>query len=1125
MPTFPSRSIRGILVGIAALAATSSTLFAQAPLYTNTFDGTKEGQHPQGWILVGADTPDFWFVTRGVLNTGNGDDFDLASPSFLIVGDSKAQDWTDYSVQTDFWMQQAQGQVLLAARWQNRDNYYMGALSTGEKVSDPITARIVKVENSQRFVLNEVVNGRNGVTIPSFRGDSAASAKRLNFEVVGSKLTLSMDGKVILTATDPTFSKGACGLGQQANIVNFDNVVVAPVTGAAPTPATGAQPMPGVPPATTVPDVIPAGGAYRLLIMNGLDQARAEALRADMMKDFPAAINVVPEAGGTYRIYYGFYLSEQEATDRMNYLKHEEGLTVREVVKVTAEQAEKTLQESAAVASDTRYRVVAQEFPDANTAGLMKKNLEESGYFPVEVALVSGKNQVLCGPAFINKTDADSLASDLKETGFFAANVVEVKSQMPLSMPGDIAQPPGAGSLTPDIFANIGGSGFKGTPEEMAEVKRIAAERERVLRGEATAEEFKSLMDEIKRLSEGQKEIVSRIEQSEADRQQLDRRKYELKVAVDAAQDRKDYDKALALLADWEKLDPANASIELKRRIINAQKAGGSSDSVDAGASQQRRTEGMIAEAKRSEEQGLIDQALNQWTQIRSEVPPTSAPYAQASEAIARLKDLKDKKLADERNAAARQKTMMVVVVICIVLLVALVAGVMVMMMIRSRRRDQELLRQVQELTVRPLKEIDEKAGPKLLEGDQEPAAAKSRRKEIPAPAKEPPKAKPAEPAPVPVPPPAPAPIALKAADDDVRIKSPVEEPVVVPAAKKAAPPPAPPAPEPKAMPEPIALDETPPELEIPAAIAASAFESPSSIFETAPQKPPTPPPAEESVEEDLVSPEVHAASASFLDIPSQDDLTAILTGALGDSDDTVLPAGFDPKKAKAEALAEKEAQKKPVAAAPAVSDAEKETPVAAAAAAGNGNLIYSQDFDDEEDGAKPRNWIGDYDYSSLSVSAQTPAPGSKRCLRFEKRQGSGSAYYACRFPDITGKILVEFDLRCDDKNKYLLGFYIEKDEDFRQSIHTIVHRTSPQVAPTLRIQGEPTQYSLGTWRHMKYEIDLGANSVTGYVDGDVVAENVKLASPPKSINTLSIRDNLATTGILLIDNIRIHKV
>jgi hypothetical protein len=43
-------------------------------------------------------------------------------------------------------------------------------------------------------------------------------------------------------------------------------------------------------------------------------------------------------------------------------------------------------------------------------------------------------------------------------------------------------------------------------------------------------------------------------------------------------------------------------------------------------------------------------------------------------------------------------------------------------------------------------------------------------------------------------------------------------------------------------------------------------------------------------------------------------------------------------------------------------------------------------------------------------------------------------------------------------------------------------------------------------------------------VDNDLVADNVKLASPPRSLNSLSIRDNLATLGVLLVDNIKIVK-
>ena len=46
-----------------------------------------------------------------------------------------------------------------------------------------------------------------------------------------------------------------------------------------------------------------------------------------------------------------------------------------------------------------------------------------------------------------------------------------------------------------------------------------------------------------------------------------------------------------------------------------------------------------------------------------------------------------------------------------------------------------------------------------------------------------------------------------------------------------------------------------------------------------------------------------------------------------------------------------------------------------------------------------------------------------------------------------------------------------------------------------------------------------------GYADGNPIAMGVRLNSCPKVINTLSIRDNLATTGILMIDNIKIYKV
>ncbi|MCC6547531.1 hypothetical protein IT570_10225 [Candidatus Sumerlaeota bacterium] len=184
--------------------------------------------------------------------------------------------------------------------------------------------------------------------------------------------------------------------------------------------------------------------------------------------------------------------------------------------------------------------------------------------------------------------------------------------------------------------------------------------------------------------------------------------------------------------------------------------------------------------------------------------------------------------------------------------------------------------------------------------------------------------------------------------------------------------------------------------------------------------------------------------------------------------------------------------------------------------------ILYAQNFDDEELGGMPRGWKGSYDYATLSV---VDRENGGKCMKFEKGKGTGSAYFSCRFPDAAGRVVVEFDLRCDHKNKYLLGFYVEMDEDFRHSVHTVVHMDATKADKvSLRLQNETAPYKLGEWTRMRYLIDLPRNMVDGFVDDKPVAVGVRLPSRPKVVNTLSIRDNLATEGILLIDNIRIYK-
>jgi hypothetical protein len=187
--------------------------------------------------------------------------------------------------------------------------------------------------------------------------------------------------------------------------------------------------------------------------------------------------------------------------------------------------------------------------------------------------------------------------------------------------------------------------------------------------------------------------------------------------------------------------------------------------------------------------------------------------------------------------------------------------------------------------------------------------------------------------------------------------------------------------------------------------------------------------------------------------------------------------------------------------------------------------VIFQQNFDEEAPEEQPSAWGGEYEYATLTVDRSIAASNTGQSLKFEKRTGAGSASYVCRFPKASGQVRIEFDIRCDDKNKYLLGFYIEKDEDFKQSIHTIIHRMDSKSTPSLRVQGEPVPYEFGTWRHMTYELNLQAGMVTAYVDGEQVIKDARLPTAPSYVNTLSIRDNLATTGVLYLDNITVTRM
>lgn len=216
-----------------------------------------------------------------------------------------------------------------------------------------------------------------------------------------------------------------------------------------------------------------------------------------------------------------------------------------------------------------------------------------------------------------------------------------------------------------------------------------------------------------------------------------------------------------------------------------------------------------------------------------------------------------------------------------------------------------------------------------------------------------------------------------------------------------------------------------------------------------------------------------------------------------------------------------KESQAEPAAKPALEQQPQEEEFVQVAPSSAQKQYFFQQDFQDEEVGQSPKNWDGNYDYASLLVAEDS----GQRCMKFDKASGTGSALFQCKFPNAGGRVGVEFDMRCDHKNKYLLGFYIEKDADFRHSVHTVVHRdlANPDNI-TLRLQNETAPYQLNHWVHIKFLIDLPRSIVDASIDGKQVALGVRLTSKPNVVNTLSIRDNLATEGTLLIRNIEIYR-
>ncbi|MGC8841454.1 MAG: SPOR domain-containing protein [Candidatus Sumerlaeaceae bacterium] len=869
---------------------------------------------------------------------------------------------------------------------------------------------------------------------------------------------------------------------------------------------------------------VPGGGAgeVKVRVASNLKEKDATQLQRYLQADgygSGASIELAVDAQGNYSVLIGPLESEAQANALIKDLQ-ESGYQPEGIV-----QAESATEKVVSRAEAGRvYRVAVGEFPDRRQAEGLQQTLLSDDYAGVDIIEDGGVYKVVIG-AFPTERDAEKLLNQLRNDGYSFAKTIETRETAPTSRAAvesrQVALPAEAQKLT---------------PEEQEKAKELIRMRERASAGLASADEIVQLREDLKKLRSEVANVVKLVTTNEqANRERL-RKVRPIQEKFNNALLAKNLQAAEAALEELRSIDPNDPSLAFYIAQLNTLRAGPSAEGQKT--EERKRIQQLLNEAKASIAANRLEDARVALISIKT-IDPAN-PEAQKL-----LREVNDKlqkpaPVPGAGGAAGKQIMLFYVGGGVLVLSVLALAGYVIV----TTRRERKILEEVQHLAAEGASAPSGAAAVKKVEetkaAPEKPKRAAERKPEAPpapalssvpsalagagalgssilqqvATAQPEPEEEPAKTSAPEIFKPEVAegeviqqerpageadvlvlndligsgttasPASAKAGEAEAELKLPdLEVPLPGLEETQTAPPRG------ENEPSPLNLDALS-SVNLDVLIGAEPKE----------QSQPTTPPVAEAPMPRL------SLNDETTDIPSQASSAGMESRQVESSPSQVSPAesapAFEPT-TKLPAVG-------PAASGPAGTEGKK--------------IIFEQTFDDEEPGAQPRGWQGEYDYASLTVDSSSPAPGSKGCLKFEKRTGSGSAHYVCHFPKATGLVVVEFDIRCDEKNKYLLGFYIEKDEDFKQSVHTIIHRLDSRSQPTLRVQGEPLPYDLGTWRHVKYELNLLAGTVTAYVDGQEVIRDAKLASNYGYVNTLSIRDNLATTGVLYLDNIKVYQ-
>lgn len=875
-------------------------------------------------------------------------------------------------------------------------------------------------------------------------------------------------------------------------------------------------------------------GAVKVRVASGLKEKDATQLQRYLQADgygAGASIELAVDANGTYSVLIGPLESEAQGQALIKDLQ-ESGYQPEGIVAAEGAQ-EKVVSRAEA---GRVFRVQVGEFPDRRQAEGLQQTLMGDDYAGVDIVEDGGVYRVVIG-VFATERDAQKLLDQLRGDGYSFAKTIETREVQTGVKPTAIEQKE---IVLPAEAQQL-------SPEEQEKAKDLIRIREKASAGLASADEIVQLREELKKLRSEVANVVKIVTTNEqANREKLKKMR-PIQEKFNNAILNKNLQEAEQALEELRAIDPNDSAIPFYIAQLNTLRTGATAQGQRS--DDQKRLQQLISEAKASLEAKRFDDAQTALVSAKV-IDPANPEVEKLSKQLSEAR----RQAIPQQAPASTSKQILLIYVGAGLLLI--IVGTLAIYVFVTSRRERKLIEEVQHLTAgaaaaSSASPVGEKVSP--LPTPSAPAKEeKPKQEKKKEQVQETPKLAGA-------PGLSGVPSALGGVGalntsilSQVAVTQPEPEPEEVE----------------KSAPEIFrseaapgeAIQETRPPGEADVLVLNDIVTSSQKDVEsqTVSTESEVKLPDIEIPLPELDTQTVSESSSGSSGLPNLDSLGSVdLEELLGGKKETesegvaMTPASQSTVNIHEEITVspvEEGTPEQPVSPPPVASQSQpaatsEPTPASAfdattklpaveepspaqqpSAVAQGKKIVFQQTFDDEEPGAPPQGWQGEYDYATLVVDTTSPAPGSKACLKFEKRTGAGSAHYACHFPKATGLVTVEFDIRCDEKNKYLLGFYIEKDEDFKQSVHTIIHRLDSRSQPTLRVQGEPVPYELGTWRHVKYELNLLSGTATAYVDGQEVVRDAKLASNYGYVNTLSIRDNLATTGILYLDNIIIYQ-